>query len=182
MRLVQALFVSLVLIAASTATFAQSKISGKSELDVKAKMAFPFTEKQFGALKWKEDGGGLYTSYFVTQRQHDFECDYSCTVDVDLDENDFWYQETRDEGEPSEHRAYLGYGEGAVTREGNFWPRGDCGFQAEFTANIHFEVLDFVNEEWVDLLLVFAPEEEIEGPDRGWGPCFPPPAEASVTP
>lgn len=177
MKLVQALSISLVLIAASTSTFAQSKIYGKSELKVKAKIAFPFVEKQFGELKWNAKKGGIYSGYFVVDRKYDFECDYSCTLDVDLGKDAFLYIETRGEGEGWEHDIYNGQGEAIVTRIGSIDPRGDCSIQTEFPTTVYFEVADFAIEEWIDLLFVFG---DIEGPDGDWGPCFPPPAEANL--
>jgi hypothetical protein len=177
MRLVHALSISLVLIAASTATFAQSKIDGKTELTVKAKIAFPFVEEQFGDLKWNAKNGGAYRAHFVVDREYDFECNYSCTIDVDLGANAFSYLETRGMGEGWEHDIYNGHGEAMVIRMGSHDPGGDCSFQSEFTTTINFEVADFADEEWIDLLFVFG---HVEGPDEGWGPCFPPPAEADV--
>lgn len=182
MRFIQALFSFLVIVLASTATFAQSRISGKSEVHINGKIAFPFVEKHFGALHWKAKEGGGYAGHFVIQRKYDFECDYSCLIEVDLPEDAFWFDRTDDAGAPSERDIYMAIGEATVIREGSFQPWGDCDFQAEFVANINLEVQDYVDQEWIDLLFVWAPDDQMVGDGKGEGPCFAPPAAVKVVP
>lgn len=183
MKLLQSLCVLLVTIGLSTAAIAQSKITAESQLIVKADIVFPFVETQSGALVWKVGKGGAYVSDFVIERKYDFECDYSCSVEVELAADAFGFLETRDEGMPSEHDVYIAYGEASVNRAGDYRPWGNCEFQAEeFYADVEFAVLDFKDEEWIDMSFVNVPPEMMEGPEKGFGPCIAPPAEPKLKP